>query len=139
MRHRLLQWITFFAACFLSTTASQGCQMVYFKTKNLTLGIFRRALEGICWYMYILYGRLGSWFNICMAVWYSLWSFGILFPFWHVWTRKKLVTLLQVSGIDQGCQMVYLLTKNSIFWSAMKWKVFYGPLILCGMFDSNLV
>jgi hypothetical protein len=29
-----------------------------------------------------------------MAVWFSLWSFGMLFPFWYVWTKKNLATLL---------------------------------------------
>jgi hypothetical protein len=28
-----------------------------------------------------------------MAVWYSLWSFGIFFPLWYVWTKKNLATL----------------------------------------------
>jgi hypothetical protein len=28
-----------------------------------------------------------------MTVWYRLWSFGILFPFWYVWTKKNLATL----------------------------------------------
>jgi hypothetical protein len=26
-------------------------------------------------------------------VWYSLWSFGIFFLFWYVWTKKNLATL----------------------------------------------
>jgi hypothetical protein len=24
-----------------------------------------------------------------MAVWYSLWSFGIFSPFWYVWIKEK--------------------------------------------------
>jgi hypothetical protein len=28
-----------------------------------------------------------------LAVWYSLRSFGIFFPFWYVWTKKNLATL----------------------------------------------
>jgi hypothetical protein len=28
-----------------------------------------------------------------MAVWHSLWSFGIFFLIWYVWTKKKLATL----------------------------------------------
>jgi hypothetical protein len=28
-----------------------------------------------------------------MTVWYSLWSFGIFFPIWYVWTMKNLATL----------------------------------------------
>jgi hypothetical protein len=30
-----------------------------------------------------------------MVVWYSLWSFGIFFPLWHVSATKNLATLLQ--------------------------------------------
>jgi hypothetical protein len=33
-----------------------------------------------------------------MAVWYSLWSFGIFFQFWYVWTKKNLATLLLVAS-----------------------------------------
>jgi hypothetical protein len=29
-----------------------------------------------------------------MAVWYSLGSFGIFFPFWYVWSKKNLATLM---------------------------------------------
>jgi hypothetical protein len=30
-----------------------------------------------------------------MAFWYSLLSFGILFPFWYAWSKKNLATLTQ--------------------------------------------
>jgi hypothetical protein len=30
-----------------------------------------------------------------MTVWNGLWSFGIFFPFWYVWTKKNLATLPQ--------------------------------------------
>jgi hypothetical protein len=30
-----------------------------------------------------------------MAIWCSLWSFGIFFPFWYFWTKKNLATLAQ--------------------------------------------
>jgi hypothetical protein len=37
-----------------------------------------------------------------MAVWYGLWSFGIFFPIWYVWIKKKLATLAAASdGIQQ--------------------------------------
>jgi hypothetical protein len=29
-----------------------------------------------------------------MAGWYSLWSFGIFFPFWYDWTKKNLATMV---------------------------------------------
>jgi hypothetical protein len=37
----------------------QGCQMVYFKTKNLNLGIFWRALE---WKMLVYFTT--DWYNL---------------------------------------------------------------------------
>jgi hypothetical protein len=36
-----------------------------------------------------------------MAVWYSLWSFGILFPIWYVWTKKNLATLVGGDAFSQ--------------------------------------
>jgi hypothetical protein len=74
-----------------------------------------------------------------MAVSYSLWSFGIFFPFWYVWTKKHLatlVTLLKRSFCDQVetcfypclssiitkifhqvCQMVHIVAyQNPKFW-----------------------
>jgi hypothetical protein len=29
-----------------------------------------------------------------MAFWYSLWSLGIFFPVWYVWTKKNLAALI---------------------------------------------
>jgi hypothetical protein len=37
-----------------------------------------------------------------MAVWYSVWSFGIFSPFWFVWTKKNLATLTQIGFILAG-------------------------------------
>jgi hypothetical protein len=53
----------------------------------------------------IIYGHLVQ----RMAVWYSLWSFGILFPFWYVLTKKNLATLLQ----SQQHLRAYVATKMS--------------------------
>jgi hypothetical protein len=33
-----------------------------------------------------------------MNVWYSLWSFGIFFPFWYAWRKTNLVTLMQFAS-----------------------------------------
>jgi hypothetical protein len=79
----------------------QGCQMVYFQTKNPNLGIFWWALECkmLLYFMTIwnilrpfgiIYGRFG----IC-----SLWSFGVFFPFWYIWTKKNLATLDRYADI----------------------------------------
>jgi hypothetical protein len=57
----------------------QGCQIVWFKTKNTNLGLFWRALEGkildILWPFGIFYGHLVYF----MAIWYILWPFGIFY------------------------------------------------------------
>jgi hypothetical protein len=39
------------------------------------------------------------WYNKYLAVWYSLWSFGILFPLWYIWTKKNLATLIQTFAV----------------------------------------
>jgi hypothetical protein len=66
----------------------QGCQMVYFKTKNPNLGTFWWALE----WKVLVYLK---------AIWYNLWPFGIVcshfgvvFLFLHVETKKNLATLI---------------------------------------------
>jgi hypothetical protein len=79
----------------------QGCQMVYFYTKNTSLCIFRRALEWkmLVYFMniQIIHGHLAYF----MAIWYSLWSFGIFFPVLVYLDRKNLATL--VVGSLQSC------------------------------------
>jgi hypothetical protein len=64
----------------VSSQLLQGCQMVYFQPQNPNSGQFWRALE---WKMTTL--RQFVQFN---TVWYSLWSFGMFFPFWYIWTKK---------------------------------------------------
>jgi hypothetical protein len=59
----------------------QGCQMVYFQTKNPNLGTFLRAFE---WKMFFTilwpFGMFCGHLVYFMAVWHSLWSFGIFSP-----------------------------------------------------------
>jgi hypothetical protein len=46
-----------------------------------------------------------------MAVWYGLWSFGIFFPFWYVWTKKDLATLLHTTlewCVIKSCRLSYI-------------------------------
>jgi hypothetical protein len=74
-----------------TASAGQGCQMIYFKTKNTNLGIFWRALE---WKMLVYF--TATWYNlwpfgIC-NVWpfgFSLWSFGIYFLILVCLDREK--------------------------------------------------
>jgi hypothetical protein len=69
--------------------------MVSFETKNPTLVLFWRAFKmdniGLFFRPFgILYGHL----IYCMAVWCSLWSFGIcIFPVLYVLIKKNLATL----------------------------------------------
>jgi uncharacterized membrane protein YccC len=37
-----------------------------------------------------------------MSIWYSLWSFGIFFPFWYVRTETNLATLLDAEKSFAG-------------------------------------
>jgi hypothetical protein len=72
----------------------QGCQMVYFQTKNPNLGKFWRVLQwqDICtlWTFGIFYSQL----LYFMAIWYILWLFGIYFPVLVCCIEKNLETLI---------------------------------------------
>jgi hypothetical protein len=80
----------------------QGCQMVYFQTKNPNLGKFWRALD---WKMLIYF----------MAIWNILWRFGIFYDhlvhFIFIWyillvlvscTKKNLATLFRSADLRSG-------------------------------------
>jgi hypothetical protein len=68
----------------------QGCQMVYFQTKNPTLGKFWRVLQ-----RYILwpFGRFYDHLVHFVAIRYILWSFGTFSPLLVCCTKKNLATL----------------------------------------------
>jgi uncharacterized Tic20 family protein len=63
----------------------QGCQKVYFKTKNRNLGKFWRALE---WKILVYFMTI---WNILLpfGIVYGHLELGIFFPPWYVWTKKK--------------------------------------------------
>jgi hypothetical protein len=76
-------------------TKLQGCQMVYFQTKNPSLGKFWRALYRfyiVEWKMlvYIWYGHLENF----TTIWYTFGVFGTslviwyISPFWYIVSRK---------------------------------------------------
>jgi hypothetical protein len=83
--------ITSVPALFISFL--QVCQMVHIHAKNPNLGIFWRVLKlkmfVYCMTIWIFYSLIVYF----VVVWYSLCSFGIVFPFWYVWTKKNLATL----------------------------------------------
>jgi hypothetical protein len=66
----------------------QGCQMVYFQTKNSNLGRFWRALE---WKL--LVSDIPIW-NILRPFGIFAWSFGKFAPFWENCVKKNLATLM---------------------------------------------
>jgi hypothetical protein len=57
------------------------------RPKNSSLGIFWRVLE---WKMWVYF--MDIWYNV-WPFGFCLWSFGIFFPFWYVWTKKNLAFL----------------------------------------------
>jgi hypothetical protein len=47
-----------------------------------------------------------------MTICYNMWSFGILFPFWYVWTKKNLATLIGRLLTDGGeCRSQTFITR----------------------------
>jgi hypothetical protein len=72
----------------LSRRVEQGCQMVYFQTKNPNLGEFFRTLDGEM--LIYLNFYLECFTDICifMIIWYILCSFGTFFQFWYHARRK---------------------------------------------------
>jgi hypothetical protein len=74
-----------FAFCLSGLSVEQGCQMVYFQTKNCNLGKFRKGYNGIYWYILwtfglfkvfeIFYGHLVYF----VVIWYIFPRVGILY------------------------------------------------------------
>jgi hypothetical protein len=77
-------------ACSLSETFNQGCQIVYFQTKNPNLGIL-----GGPWNVFVFYDHL-EYLRPFGIIYGRLWSFGIFFPYWYIWTKKNLATLRSI-------------------------------------------
>jgi hypothetical protein len=49
-----------------------------------------------------------------MSVCYKLWSFGIFFTLWYVWTKKKLATLMVQDNVVE-CARVALPRMKMMF------------------------
>jgi hypothetical protein len=54
---------------------NQGCQMAFFRTKNL--GKFWRNRNGRCWYI------IGI-FCLCFTIWYIFWPFGKFYGYFGI-------------------------------------------------------
>jgi hypothetical protein len=74
----------------ITTAPEQGCQMVYFQTKNPNLGNFWRVLQ-LKILVFVFNGHLVHF----TAIWYILRQFGIIyghlvhfFPHWNFVPRK---------------------------------------------------
>jgi hypothetical protein len=83
----------------LQWTRKQGCQMVYFQTKNQNSGEFWRVYDGkmlmhILRPIGIFYGHLGYFM-----------TFRYIFPILVSWTKKNLATLLA-----NGLKILWFLT-----------------------------
>jgi hypothetical protein len=59
--------------------------------------------DGMLWTFGMFYGHLVYF----MDIWYICWSFGIIFPFWYVVTRKSGNPALHRRGSDQN--LIYAL------------------------------
>jgi hypothetical protein len=92
----------------LKPSAKQGCQMVYFQTKNTNLGKFWRALKWkMLVYVMVIWNILRP-FDILYSHLVMLWSFGIFGPvFWYILSRKVW------QPCSQGC--LRLLVKRNLF------------------------
>jgi hypothetical protein len=49
-----------------------------------------------------------------MSVWYSLWSFGVFFPIWYVWTKKNPATLVMSSNGRKSIFVSGTFKKNAV-------------------------
>jgi hypothetical protein len=84
--------------------SAQGCQTVYFQTKNPNLGKFWRAFDWKMWRYF-------------MSIWYFLCLFGAFFPVWVSCTEKNLATLLLLL-LDIRLKMS--VHKNAHFFASLK-------------------
>jgi hypothetical protein len=118
-RKKWKSWLPNRTICgFVSTVGQcdQGCQMVYFNTKNINLGIFWRdlmwkILVNFCGLFGIFYGHL-----------VMLWSFGKFFPRYGILYEQK-------SGnpeCDQKCcQKITTQRSNAHQYCPLLKRIFY--------------
>jgi hypothetical protein len=65
---------------------TQGCQMVYFYTKTIPIwGYFSGTWNGKCWHILLPFVIFYVHLAYFMAIWYSLWQFGIYFGPRKIW------------------------------------------------------
>jgi hypothetical protein len=65
----------------------QGCQMVYFQTKDPNLGKFSRVLQ---WKTLVYFMDVWSIpLTFVVTIWYILWSFGIYFCRFGILNQEK--------------------------------------------------
>jgi hypothetical protein len=57
----------------------QGCQVLYFQTKNPNLGIYMRSFEWKILAYFMAIGIFDCYFICFMTSWYILWSIGEYF------------------------------------------------------------
>jgi hypothetical protein len=93
--YKVLKTLRFQTVRFvLSKSVNQGCQMVYFQTKNPILVIFGRSCNRRCWSILRPFGIFYGHLRHFMAIRYIMWLFGIFFIVLVCCTKKNLATLV---------------------------------------------
>jgi hypothetical protein len=87
-------------SCRSCSCWQQGCQMVYFQTKNPIRVNCGGPWNAKCLYMLGQFGIFHGHWVYFMEIWYCLWSFGNFFCFWFVWSKKNLATQAGKAGGD---------------------------------------
>jgi hypothetical protein len=75
-----------------------------------------------------------------MPFWYRLWSFGVFFPFWHVWTNKNLATLAYtLAGFDLTTPSSSLIGEPSVLYIILQFlRLFFTTTtVLFSNYDMN--
>jgi hypothetical protein len=57
-----------------------------------------------------------------MAVWFNLWPFGLFTPFWYVWTKKNLATLVWRHVYQKFCPRRKFLAQAETFLPSLNFK-----------------
>jgi hypothetical protein len=102
------------------TTYTPGLPDGLFSNQKSQIWVnFGGPFNGKSWYVLwpfvIFYGHC-VYFT---AFWSSLWSFGIFFPIWNVWTKKNLATLLHtlMSPVSELLPIIL----SYMVWQDLKW------------------
>jgi hypothetical protein len=118
---RLHKTSVFTEECLCSIgNSDQGCQMVYFQTKNPNFGKFLRALELKMWVYFTTIWNIYS-------IWYNLWPFGIVcgdlvnFSHFGIFGRRKIWQPCLRSYIPRYNKKWCLASYRLLRWNRPRW------------------